>query len=300
MPILVTGAAGQLGSELCTRLGDRALGIDLGALDLTDADRVKQFIESHRPEAVINCAAYTAVDRAEQEPERCHTINAGAVAVLAEACSRLNALLVQISTDYVCGGDVARRTPHSEQDAPAPLGVYGQSKLAGERNAASWRRHLIIRSCGLYAAPRPGQHVTNFAQTMLRLGRERGRVRVVADQICSPTYVPNLAAAISFLLDQSAVGLFHVVDRGAVTWCDFAQELFRQAGMNVTVEAISTAEYIAERSGVIAPRPTYSVLDTANYDRLAGPPMPAWQASIAAYLDALQSSSDLGPHSPMC
>ncbi len=296
MSILVTGAAGQLGSELCTRLGQRATGIDVGHLDLTNATELAAYLESASPEAVINCAAFTQVDRAENEAARCHAINADAVRVLAEACRKLDVPLVQISTDYVFGGvfggEQGRTAPYTEDDAPAPLGAYGASKLAGERHAATWRRHVIVRSCGLYAAARPGQQFANFAQTMLRLGRERDTVQVVADQVCSPTYVPNLAAAVLFLLEAKAYGTFHVVDRGATSWHGFAEELFRQADLSTRVEAISTEQYIAARIrsgasvGEIAARPAYSVLDTAKYGRLGGPEMPAWQDGIAAYLAA--------------
>jgi dTDP-4-dehydrorhamnose reductase len=297
MAILVTGARGQLGSELCARLGERALGVDVDTLDLTNPAAVERFVESQRPEAIVNCAAYTAVDRAEQDEARCIAINAEAVATLAGLCRRLDVPLVQISTDYVFGGDGDRQTVYAEEDPPSPLGVYGRSKLEGERNAAAWQRHLIVRSCGLYAAPRPGQPIANFAQTILRLGSERGKVRVVTDQVCSPTYVPNLAAAVLYLLERVETGTFHAVDRGAISWYAFAVELFRQAGMEVVVEPITTTEYEAERlsggasQASLARRPAYSVLSTAKYDRVGGPPMPAWQASIAAYLVAIRSGS---------
>ena len=298
MAILVTGAGGQLGSELCARLGPRAIGVDVDALDLTNPAAVVEFVETHRPEAIINCAAYTAVDRAEQDEARCFAINAEAVATLAEICRRLDIPLVQISTDYVFGGDGDRRTAYAEEDPPSPLGVYGRSKLEGERHATVWQRHLIVRSCGLYAVPRPDQQIANFAQTMLLLGSERGKVRVVTDQVCSPTYVPNLAAAVLCLLARGETGTFHVVDRAAISWHAFAEELFRQAGMEVVVEPINTAEYEAARlSGSaskanLARRPAFSALSTAKYDRCGGPRMPAWQASVAAYLEALRSASE--------
>lgn len=293
MTILVTGAAGQLGGELCHRLGDRATGVDVDHLDLTDAAAVVAYLERLSPAAVVNCAAITHVDRAEQGAERCFAVNAGAVATLAEMCRRLDIPLVQISTDYVFGGDPSRATPYAEDDPPAPLGVYGASKLAGEQHAATWRRHTIVRSCGLYAAARPQQQVQNFAQTMLRLGRRQSVVRVVDDQICSPTYVPNLAAAVLYLLEAEAYGTFHVVDRGAASWHGFAKELFRQAGLTTRVEAISTAEYLAERQRAassptaVAQRPAYSVLDTTKYERLGGPAMTTWRQSIAAYLSRI-------------
>jgi dTDP-4-dehydrorhamnose reductase len=191
----------------------------------------------------------------------------------------LDCPLVQISTDYVFGGDAARRTPYRESDEPSPLGVYGWSKLEGERRAAGWAKHVIVRTCGLYgpAAPRSGG---NFVATMLRLGRQRGRLRVVADQCCTPTYVPHLAGAIRFLLGVGAPGLYHVVNAGATTWHDFAAEIFRQAGLAVSLEPITAAQY-----GAPAPRPAYSVLDTGKYHALPGaPPMPAWQKALAEYL----------------
>jgi dTDP-4-dehydrorhamnose reductase len=293
MPILVTGAKGQLGGEFCARLGDRALGVDQAQLDLMDQAAIESIVTAVEPEAVIHCAAYNAVDRAETDRERCFRINADAVATLAKVTRRLGVPLVQISTDYVFGGDAARRTPYCETDAPGPLGVYAESKLAGEQAATANPRHLILRTCGLYAVARRGQTITNFVQTMLRLGRERDRVRVVNDQTCSPTYVPNLAAAALYLLDRlldgalhgpvgpGACGLFHVVDAGAITWHEMAVEIFRQANLDVHVEPITTAEYHAP-----APRPAYSVLSAARYHATGGPAMPAWKDGIAAYLAA--------------
>lgn len=289
MAILITGASGQLGSELCARLGRCAAGLGADRLDVTDSAAVTARCESEPPDAVINCAAYTAVDRAEHDVNRCFAVNAEAVATLAATCRRLDIPLVHVSSDYVFGGDRGRMQPYVEDDAPAPLSVYGASKLAGERNAATWRRHIIVRTCGLYTAARPQQPVWNFAQTMLRLARERDVIRVVDDQICSPTYVPNLAAAVQFLMEREAYGTYHVVDRGATSWCGFAAELFRQAGLPTRVEPISTEEFVAERvrSGgsvaPIAPRPAYSVLDARKYERLGGPPMMAWQEGIAAF-----------------
>jgi len=151
--IAVIGSGGQLGSELLRQLGAAAVGLDLPHFDLTERLGVLATLQSLRPQAVINTAAYTRVDEAETAPERCWAINADGVAHLAEACRALNCPLVQISTDYVFGGDVRRRTPYREDDAPGPQGVYAQSKLAGERNAAPWERHFIVRTCGLYGPP---------------------------------------------------------------------------------------------------------------------------------------------------
>ena len=248
-------------------------------MDLTDAKSVRAALADLRPDALINTAAYTKVDKAEEEADLCRAINAQGVGHLAEVCRELDCPLVQISTDYVFGGDAARRTPYRESDEPGPQGVYAWSKLEGERRAAEWAKHLIVRTCGLYgpAAPRSAG---NFVATMLRLGRQGKQLRVVADQHCTPTYVPHLARAICFLLDSGAFGLCHVVNAGATTWYDFAAEIFRQAGLAVSLEPISTAQY-----GAASPRPAYSVLDTGKYHALPGaPPMPAWQEALAEHL----------------
>jgi dTDP-4-dehydrorhamnose reductase len=282
MKIAITGSGGQLGSELCRRLGEAALPLDVPEFDLTDRERVRSILVAQRPTAVINTAAYTQVDRAEQDAERCWKINSEGVGYLAKACGELDCPLVQISTDYVFGIDTTRSTPYREQDEPGPQGVYAQSKLGGERQAAPWARHLIVRTCGLYGQPGPKTPGGNFVNTMLRLGRERNHLRVVDDQHCAPSYVPHVADAILFLLKTEARGTFHVVNTGATTWHGFAAEIFRLAVMPVTLERITTAQY-----GAPAPRPGYSLLDTSKYHALAGPPMPIWQEALAEYLGTL-------------
>jgi dTDP-4-dehydrorhamnose reductase len=279
MKIAVTGCGGQLGSELCRRLGDTALPLDLPQFNLTDRDQVGSILQHVRPTAVINTAAYTLVDRAEQEAERCWQINSVGVGHLAEACRELDCPLVQISTDYVFGLDSSRATAYREDDEPGPQGVYAASKLAGERQAAGWQRHLIVRTCGLYGKPGPNTPGGNFVETMLRIGRQRGHVRVVDDQHCTPSYVAHVARAILYLLEAGALGTYHVVNTGATTWYGFAAEIFRLANMNVTMEPITTAEY-----GAAAPRPGYSLLATSKYHALGGPAIPSWQEALAEYL----------------
>lgn len=283
MKVAITGAQGQLGSELLRQLGPEAVGLDLPEFDLTDRTRLLDTLQSLRPGAVINTAAYTQVDKAEDDVAVCRAVNATGVAHLAEACRRLDCPLVQISTDYVFGRDLTRSTPYRETDAPGPLGVYGQTKLEGEQHAAAWPKHYIVRTCGLYGqlGPRtPG----NFVTTMLRLGRERDHLRIVNDQHCTPSYVPHVARAIRFLLGTGQYGLYHLVNTGQTTWYALAAELFRLAGLPVHLEPITTAQY-----GARAPRPTYSVLDIAKYHTLPGCPiMPPWKDALVEFVGGVE------------
>ena len=284
MPIVVTGARGQLGGELRRQLADAAVGLDIDDLDLTDGNAVHAAMGQLRPTAIINCAAYTQVDLAESEPERCYAVNAKAVEHLAKACAELDCPLVQISTDYVFGGGNDLGRPYREDDPTNPEGVYAGTKFDGELAAAKHRKHLIVRTCGLYARPTDRQ-AKNFVKTMLRLGRSGQPLRVVADQHCTPSYVPHVARAVRFLLShvQEAAGtecwgVYHVTNTGETTWHDFAAEIFRLAKLDVPLQAITTAEY-----PTAAPRPEYSVLDTSAYHRLGGDAMPGWQAALAEY-----------------
>ena len=299
MTIAVTGAYGQLGGELCRQLGPTAVPLDIDTLDLTDGPATVERIARIRPEAVINCAAYTAVDKAEGEPEKCRAVNAAAVEHLVRACRQLDCPLVQISTDYIFGAVPASPRPWREDDPCQPQGVYARTKLEGEQAAATYQKHLIVRTCGLYARP-SDPRAANFVKTMLRLGAARPELRIVADQRCTPTYVPHLARAILFVLgvgtsvkgdspifaetkigtvpQPAPWGTYHVTNSGEATWREFAAEIFRLAGMQVAIRPITTAEY-----GAPAGRPSYSVLDTSKYHRLGGPAMPDWRAALAEY-----------------
>jgi dTDP-4-dehydrorhamnose reductase len=279
MTIVVTGCRGQLGAELCRQFGSDAVGLDLPEFDLTDRPAVLASLARLRPRAVINTAAYTLVDRAEQESDRCRAINVDGVANLIEACRQLDCALVQISTDYVFGQDRSRTTPYRETDVPGPQGVYAQSKLDGERAASEWPKHLIVRTCGLYGRLAE-RSVGKFVETMLRLATMGKRLRVVNDQRCTPTYTAHVVRAIRFLLDVDARGVFHVTNAGHATWYEFACEIFRRSGLTVAVDPIASAEW-----GAPCPRPGYSVLDGSKYLALANrPALPPWQAALAEYL----------------
>jgi dTDP-4-dehydrorhamnose reductase len=281
MPIVVTGAYGQLGGELCRQLGTDAIPLDIDTLDLTDGEAVVDRMLQLKPRAIVNCAAYTQVDKAETEPDMCLAVNAVAVINLDRVCEMLKCPLVQISTDYVFGAKCSTPRPWREDDPTSPQGVYAETKLAGEGAAARHPKHFILRTCGLYARPSDAR-AANFVKTMLRLGSTRSEMGVVADQFCTPTFVPHLARAIRFFLGEdhppAPWGIYHVTNTGQTTWHDFAVEIFRQAGMPVTVRPITTAEY-----GAPAARPSYSVLDTTAYHRLGGPAMPDWKAALAEY-----------------
>jgi dTDP-4-dehydrorhamnose reductase len=282
MRIAVTGAYGQLGGELARQLGTDAIPLDIDTLDLTNARAVDARLTDLAPDAVINCAAYTQVDRAETDAARCRAVNAGAVEHLVRVCRTLDCPLVQISTDYVFCAEDGRPLPYNEADPPSPRGVYARTKYEGELAAARHPRHLIVRTCGLYA--RPGDDgARNFVKTMLRLGQTHDELRVVADQHCTPSYVPHVAQAILFLLGVETAapapwGIYHVTNRGATTWYEFAAEIFRLAEMDVALKRITTSQYAAP-----APRPEYSILDTTKYHRLGGPPMPTWREALEEY-----------------
>lgn len=284
-PILITGSQGLLGSELFRQLGRGAVGLDLPEFDITDGDEVARRIEELRPRAVVNAAAYTAVDRAEDEPDVCRAVNVDGVANLADACRAAGAKLVQISTDYVFGDvhDAARQSewrPFRETDAPRARGVYAETKLEAERLVeAAAGENLIVRTSGLFG--RSGERSGgNFVDSMLRLAEAGSAIRVVDDQWTVPSYVPQVARVVAFLVDSGHRGTFHVVNSGQTTWYGFASEIFERLGRRVDLRAVSTADYPTR-----AWRPAYSVLDGGKYASLPGSPaMTHWQDALATHL----------------
>jgi len=275
--LFVTGSRGQLGRALERVAPARRhefVGADLPELDVTDGDAVRAAVRGARPDAIVNCAAFTAVDAAEAEEGKALAVNGEAVAHLAAAADEAGIVLVQISTDYVFDG-VARR-PYREDDAANPGSAYGRTKLAGEVAARGARRHLIVRTAWLFGE---GRNFVEAIRSQLEAGA--ASLRVVADQRGSPTYAVDLADAIVRLLEAGAEGVIHAANAGEATWCDFACEIVRLLGARVAVVPISTAE--ADRP---APRPASSLLDTAKLRAIIGDDLPSWQDALARYLAA--------------
>jgi dTDP-4-dehydrorhamnose reductase len=274
--ILVTGAHGQLGRELLAVLSNSAhevIGVGHADCDVTSAGSVARVMAATRPDSVINCAAWTGVDAAETHRDAAYAVNATGADLLARECDRRGALLCHMSTDYVFDG--AATAPYPE-DAPVhPLGVYGASKAAGEAAVRTVSpRHQIVRTAWLY-----GQDGPNFVLTMLRLARERGELRVVADQRGTPTWTGHLAPALARLVELGVTGTFHLTNGGDTTWHGFARAIVDDASLDAPVAAISTADYPTP-----APRPRYAVLGNDAWLRLGQAPLPPWRDGLREYL----------------
>lgn len=275
--VVVTGAAGQLGHELMSLLPG-AVGFAKPQLDITDPGLVRSRLEAAAPDVVINAAAFTRVDDCEDDPERTFRVNAVAVRHLAQVCAGLDAVLVHVSTDYVFDG--AKAEPYAEDDPPNPLSVYGASKLAGEYFARNrTRRHLIIRTSGVYGTAGATTRRGNFVETMLRMADAGRDIRVVTDQVLAPTSARSVARKIIDLVRRGQGGLFHVTSAGQCSWFEFAQEIFRLAGLSPRCEPTTAAAY-----GAKAPRPRYSVLAHGRLAAAGADDMPSWQQALVEYL----------------
>lgn len=270
MKVLLTGASGVLGSAFCEH-GPRAWSWThrtRAQLDITDATAVFTCVDEVAPDVIINCAAYTQVDRAEAEPEQAHAVNVLGPELLAKAAKRHDAKLVHVSTDYVFDGE--RRTPYDEQCAPRPLSVYGQTKRAGELKVQdSGAAHLIVRTAWLYGDTGPG-----FPALMMRLAK-RGGVRVVTDQVGSPTYAPHLVEGIVESLHADALGLLHLAGEGVVTRYGLAEALFESLNQQVSLEKASTSDFPAP-----ATRPAFSGLCS---NHACGVKLPHWKEGVLQF-----------------
>ena len=281
MRVLVTGANGQLGTELVDlyagRDGDEVLGVDLPNVDITDPESVAAAFASFPPDVVINCAAWTAVDAAEENEDAAFVVNADGPRVLAHASRDAGAWLVQISTDYVFSGDAT--SPYAEDAEPDPRSAYGRTKLAGERAVQQELpdAHYIVRTAWLY-----GHEGSNFVKTMLRLEAAHDTVDVVDDQVGQPTYAADLAAQIAALVDvRPAAGIFHGTNSGTVSWNGFTREIFRLMGADPErVRAVTSEQFVRP-----APRPAYSVLGHARWADIGLVPMRDWRSAIAEAIE---------------
>ncbi len=283
MRFVVLGAAGQLGRDLCPRLPGEVVAVSRSgspAVDLTRPESLPSLFENVRPDVVVNCAAYNFVDRAETEAHEAFAVNAWGVRELARLCRDHDCLLVHFSTDYVFGLDQTRRRPWTERDAPGPVSIYGLSKLTGEYLVRSLcPRHLVLRTCGLYGVWGSGGKGGNFVETMLRLANEGKPLRVVDDQVCTPSYTVDVAATAVALLSADRTGLYHVTNAGACSWYEFARALFELTGVQADLTSISSSAY-----GAAARRPAYSVLDPAGLRELGLPSLRPWCEALDAYL----------------
>lgn len=256
MKVLVTGATGQLGWDVIKELRKRGIdcrGTGSKDLDITDREAVLQYIGMYRPDAVIHCAAYTAVDKAEDEPEICRKVNVDGTSYIAEACKMVDAKMIYISTDYVFGDDGDK--PHEVDDPPHPLNVYGQTKWEGEESVRRiLQKYFIVRISWVF-----GEHGNNFVKTMLRLGKTRKEISVVADQFGAPTYTADLAPLLCDMILTEKYGTYHACNSGCCSWAEFAQEIFNVAGVDVKVILIRSEEYLVK-----ARRPKNSRMDTSD------------------------------------
>ena len=274
--LMVTGAEGQLGRAINWQYADSTeyelINTDVGELDITRIDRVMEFARKTQPYAIINCAAYTAVEKCEQEEDLAFRINAVGARNLSIAASETGAKLVHVSTDYVFDGNGTR--PYRETDPVGPQGAYGRTKLVGENFVREFsERHFIVRTAWLYGDGK------NFVKTMLRLSETNDKVRVVKDQVGSPTSAVELAKAIAYLLPTENYGLFHGTCEGDCSWAQFAEEIFRLAGRKTVVEAITSEEY-----GAAVKRPAYSILENYMLKMTTDFMFADWHDAVAEYL----------------
>jgi dTDP-4-dehydrorhamnose reductase len=284
--LLVTGAGGQLGRELVATAvasGHEVRAANRAACDITDLDAVRTTLEEAQPDVLVNCAAWTRVDDAEADRDGAYRANALGARVLAAACAARDVLLMHISTDYVFDGRAT--TPVDEWQTPNPQTAYGASKLAGEEEIRALApRHQVVRTSWLY-----GQTGPNFVLTMLSAARQGAALRVVADQVGTPTWTGHLAPALLRLAARDLPGTFHITNAGAVSWHGFAEAIIAATGSRASISAISTREY-----PTAAPRPVYSVLDNRLWRLLGEEPLPDWRVALDGYLASLRERGMAG------
>lgn len=279
MKVLVTGAGGQAGSETADLLrarGISCIAADRSTFDITDSGAVNLFFEENCPSHVIHCAGYTNVDRAEEERELCRAVNVDGTRNIAEACKKVGAKLIYLSTDYVYSG--IGELPHAETESPLPLNFYGETKLLGEQAVTDCLNgYFIVRTSWLFSS-----RGNNFVKTMLRLAETQSEISVVNDQVGSPTYARDLAVILVEMLFSDAYGIYHVTNSGYCSWYAFAQEIFRLSRKEITVRPITSAEYPSA-----AVRPLNSRLSMEKLSENGFPRMMSWQDALERCLKTI-------------
>ena len=276
MKVLVTGITGQLGFDVMAELQRRnieTIGTARKDFDLTDEIGVEKFIKSHKPNAVIHCAAYTAVDKAEDEPELAMKVNGRATGIIAKTCKEIDAKMIYISTDYVFPG--TGDAPYEVDDPKNPPNAYGRSKLVGEEAVIKCLdKYFIVRISWVF-----GVNGKNFVKTMLKLSETKERLTIVNDQIGSPTYTADLAPLLVDMVQTDKYGIYHATNEGFCSWAEFAAEIFRQAGVKTEVVPIASSEYPTKAVRPLNSRLSKQKLDSAGFKRL-----PSWQDAVTRYL----------------
>ena len=281
MKVLVTGASGQLGYDVCRELTARGVencGVSSKEMDITDPQAVLDFVMAYKPDMVIHCAAYTKVDQAEEEAEKAFAVNGNGTRNIAQACQKLHAKMLYISTDYVFPGTGEQF--YEVEDPKGPLNVYGKSKLKGELAVQELlEQYFIVRISWVF-----GEHGNNFVKTMLRLAEQHQTIRVVDDQIGSPTYTRHAAQAICDIINSKNYGIYHLTNSGICSWAEFAREIFHIANRSVSVIPIASDAYPTK-----AVRPHNSGLSKSASDALGWTPLPDWRTALYEYLGEIDA-----------
>lgn len=282
MKVLLIGANGQLGTDLnkvCKAAGDTVVATTHAQLDVCSDEQVVKALAEHKPDVVLNTAAYHKVEECEKKSALAFEVNATAAMKLAQVCNQAGAILVHFSTDYVFGG-YSRNTPFEETDRTAPQSVYGTSKLAGECLIPSHTdRYFILRVCGLYGVAGSSGKGGNFVETMLKKAANGDAIRVVDDQVLTPTYTRDLAQAVRALLPTERFGLYHLSSEGECSWHEFTRHIFKSAGIDANLQSCKTSDFYSP-----VKRPAYSVLSKAKY-RALGLSIPSWKDALPRYLE---------------
>lgn len=285
MKVLVTGVKGQLGFDVINELekrGMEAVGVDIQEMDITDRTSVEQVIRQEMPDAVIHCAAYTAVDAAEENEVLCRRVNVDGTRNIAEVCKAIDSKMIYISTDYVFSGEGER--PWEPEDERGPKSVYGQTKYEGELAVQELLdKYFIVRIAWVF-----GVNGKNFVKTMLKLAENHDTITVVNDQFGSPTYTYDLARLLVDMVQTERYGIYHATNEGICSWYDFACAIFEEAGIPMNVKPVSTEEYGAKASRPANSRMSKEKLTEQGFERL-----PAWQDALKRYLDVILERAEL-------